>query len=273
MHAFRRDRLRARDRAEQAHDAGARARQRVPVRRRPSQRVGKVPDGLRRRAARSRAAMRAWSRSARPGSTFTATTRRARIRSAGSAPSSRIADELGLPVVIHQRSALEETLAILEEMRAPGRAACCTASTTGPTPSSARTRIGFKLGLGGVPDLRARRRSTRRCARRPADMLVLETDAPYLEPEPRSLRRNEPALLRRVRERLCELRGWMPEEADARHHAPTRREPVPSADRRRAHPRTRRLRRARRARTSSRAIRCRKSGDMPAPAPLHPRRR
>jgi len=42
---------------------------------------------------------------------------------------------------------------------------------------------------------------------------MLETDAPYLEPEPRSLRRNEPALLKRVVRRLCELRDWTPEEA------------------------------------------------------------
>jgi TatD DNase family protein len=47
----------------------------------------------------------------------------------------------------------------------------------------------------------------------PEDMLVLETDAPYLEPEPRSLKRNEPSLLTRVIARLCDLRGWTPEQA------------------------------------------------------------
>jgi TatD DNase family protein len=46
-------------------------------------------------------------------------------------------------------------------------------------------------------------------------MLVLETDAPYLEPEPRSLKRNEPSLLTRVVKRLCELRDWTPEQAVA----------------------------------------------------------
>ena len=48
----------------------------------------------------------------------------------------------------------------------------------------------------------------------PAERLMIETDAPYLEPEPRSLRRNEPGLLPRVVRRLCEIRGWSPEEAD-----------------------------------------------------------
>ena len=48
----------------------------------------------------------------------------------------------------------------------------------------------------------------------PPEMLVLETDSPYLEPEPRSLRRNEPGLLARVVPRLCELRGWTAAEMD-----------------------------------------------------------
>src|SRR6185503_1430398 len=46
----------------------------------------------------------------------------------------------------------------------------------------------------------------------PEDMLLLETDAPYLEPEPRSLKRNERSLLTRMVKRLCELREWTPEQ-------------------------------------------------------------
>src|SRR5216117_2058397 len=74
-------------------------------------------------------------------------------------------------------------------------------------------RIGFKLGLGGV--LTYGHDALDDAVRgAPAEMLLLETDSPYLEPEPRSLRRNEPALLRRVRARLCELKGWSEAEAD-----------------------------------------------------------
>jgi TatD DNase family protein len=78
----------------------------------------------------------------------------------------------------------------------------------------ARARAnGFKLGLGGVLTYgHAELEQAVRAA--PADMLMLETDSPYLEPEPRSLRRNEPALLERVRSKLCELRGWTPAEAE-----------------------------------------------------------
>lgn len=122
-----------------------------------------------------------------------------------------LADEVGLPVVIHQRSALEEVLAILEHARprAGGVLHCFDQDAT--TVARAR-KLGFRLGLGGVLTY-GHAALDAAVALAPEDMLVLETDAPYLEPEPRSLRRNEPSLLHRVVRRLCELRNWTPEQA------------------------------------------------------------
>lgn len=122
-----------------------------------------------------------------------------------------LADELGLPVVIHQRSALEETLAILEEARPAAGGVLHCFDQDAAAAERARA-IGFKLGLGGV--LTYGHEALEEAVRTaPEDMLLLETDAPYLEPEPRSLRRNEPGLLTRVVARLCELRGWTPAQA------------------------------------------------------------
>ena len=124
----------------------------------------------------------------------------------------QLADEVGLPVVIHQRSALEDTLAILEEMR-PVAGGVLHCFDDGPAAAERAHALGFKLGLGGVltyghPALEEAVKGA------PATMLVLETDSPYLEPEPRSLRRNEPRLLTRVQPRLAALRGWSADEAD-----------------------------------------------------------
>jgi TatD DNase family protein len=122
-----------------------------------------------------------------------------------------LADELGLPVVIHQRSALADVLAILEETRPQAGGVLHCFDQDAATVERARA-LGFKLGLGGVLTYgHAELDEAIRTA--PEDMLVLETDAPYLEPEPRSLKRNEPGLLTRVAARLCELRGWTPAEA------------------------------------------------------------
>jgi TatD DNase family protein len=122
-----------------------------------------------------------------------------------------LADEVGLPVVIHQRSALEDVLAILDETRPRAGGVLHCFDQDAATVERARA-LGFKLGLGGV--LTYGHEALDEAVRSaPEDMLVLETDSPYLEPEPRSLRRNEPSLLTRVIARLCELRDWTPAQA------------------------------------------------------------
>jgi TatD DNase family protein len=122
-----------------------------------------------------------------------------------------IATELGLPVVIHQRSALDDTLAILDEVRPPaGGVLHC--FDDGPAAVERAAALGFKLGLGGCLTY-GHEALDQAVAMAPENMLVLETDAPYLEPEPRSLKRNEPALLGRVIARLCAIRDWTPEQA------------------------------------------------------------
>jgi TatD DNase family protein len=123
-----------------------------------------------------------------------------------------LAGELGLPVVIHQRSALAETLAILEELR-PQAGGVLHCFDDGPEAVERAHALGFRLGIGGCLTYgHGALEAAVKVA--PAELLVLETDSPWLEPEPRSLRRNEPGLLTRVLRRLCELRGWTPGEAD-----------------------------------------------------------
>ena len=123
-----------------------------------------------------------------------------------------LADELGLPVVIHQRGALAETFAILEELR-PQAGGVLHCFDDGPEAVERARALAFRLGIGGC--LTYGHGPLEEAVKvAPAELLVLETDSPWLEPEPRSLRRNEPGLLTRVLLRLCELRGWTPEEAD-----------------------------------------------------------
>ena len=122
-----------------------------------------------------------------------------------------LADEVGLPVVIHQRNELERTMSMLEEAKVEAGGVLHCFDQDVATMERAH-KLGFKLGLGGVLTYgHAELDEAVRAA--PESMLILETDAPYLEPEPRSLRRNEPSLLTRVITRLCELRGWEPRQA------------------------------------------------------------
>jgi TatD DNase family protein len=124
-----------------------------------------------------------------------------------------LADEVGLPVIIHQRSQLDRVLAMLEEARPEAGGVLHCFDQDAATVVRARA-LGFKLGLGGVLTY-GHAELDEAVREAPENMLLLETDAPYLEPEPRSLKRNEPSLLTRVVKRLCEVRGWTPEQAVA----------------------------------------------------------
>lgn len=118
-----------------------------------------------------------------------------------------LADEMGLPVVIHQRSALEDVLSILEETK-PAAGGVMHCFDDGPAAAERAWALGFRIGLGGCLTY-GHEELERAVAAAPAEQIVLETDAPYLEPEPRSVRRNEPALLPRVASKLAEIRAGL----------------------------------------------------------------
>ncbi len=106
----------------------------------------------------------------------------------------RLAQEAGKPVVIHCREAIDEALLILEEFASiPALFHCF----TGTSEQAARiTDAGHLLGFTGAITYK-RNDELRRAVRQTSlDRMVVETDAPYLSPEPlRSQRINEPALV------------------------------------------------------------------------------
>lgn len=122
----------------------------------------------------------------------------------------RLAREMGLPLIVHSREAEADTLALLEEDGPPVAVMHCFA---GDRRAAARyVEMGYYLGLGGTLTYR-RNEELRRVAREtPLERILLETDAPYLPPEPWRGRRNEPAYVALVARALAELRGVKPEE-------------------------------------------------------------
>ncbi|MDQ0190176.1 TatD family hydrolase [Alicyclobacillus cycloheptanicus] len=118
-----------------------------------------------------------------------------------------IAARCGLPVVIHTRDAMADTLALLQS-ECRGRVRGVMHCFTG-TLEDAKTamNLGFFISFGGpvtfknAPDVREV------AARIPDEWLLAETDAPYLSPAPFRGKRNEPARVRLVVEKLAEVRG------------------------------------------------------------------
>lgn len=135
-----------------------------------------------------------------------------------------LAARAGLPVIVHQRRAEEPVLEVLAAWRHRLPAVILHCFTGGPELARRCCELDVYFGLGGVltfPNAEDLRRAVREVL--PPDRLLLETDAPFLAPQPRRGSRNEPAFLVHVVEVLAGLLGVTPGEAAALTSANARR--------------------------------------------------
>ncbi|TMJ05352.1 MAG: TatD family deoxyribonuclease [Bacillati bacterium ANGP1] len=129
--------------------------------------------------------------------------------------------ELGFPLIIHCREAFAEVLEILERQQATR---VIMHAFSGSVEIAARcVARGYYVSLAGPVTFRNARTVAQVAQEIPLEMLLVETDAPVLTPEPFRGRRNEPAHLRHIVQRIAELRGREPEEIAAATAANARR--------------------------------------------------
>ena len=106
----------------------------------------------------------------------------------------RLAAELELPVVLHQRDSLDDVERVLAEEL--GAAGGVMHSFTGPPESVGRfIDLGLHISISGIVTFKRADELRETAAAVPGDRLLIETDAPYLAPTPMRGRRNEPAYL------------------------------------------------------------------------------
>lgn len=127
----------------------------------------------------------------------------------------RMAAEAGKPLIVHSREAEQATLEILDAHLQPGQKVVM--HCFGADPNFARNCIarGFMLGIAGTvtfPNAQALRQVVERA---PLENLILETDCPYLAPQARRGRRNEPSFIPLTAQFVAELRGISVEELAA----------------------------------------------------------
>jgi len=118
-----------------------------------------------------------------------------------------------LPVIVHARRAVEETIALLR--RFEGLRGVVHSFGGSPEQAQQLWKIGFMIGLGGPLTYDRARRLHRVAAVVPIEQLLLETDAPDQPDSDHRGQRNEPARLIRVRDVVARLRGMSPEEVAA----------------------------------------------------------
>ena len=113
-----------------------------------------------------------------------------------------LAEELGLPVIVHDREAHGDTLDVLKKMQPKGVLHCFSGSK-----EMAREiiKLGMYIGLNGVVTFSNARKSLEVAKEIPIDRLVLETDAPYLAPVPHRGKRNDSSYIPHTAEKIANL--------------------------------------------------------------------
>lgn len=124
-----------------------------------------------------------------------------------------LAIELKLPLIVHIRDANEDSLKILKEYEdrlVGGVLHCFNAS-----PILLELSSKFYYGIGGVLTFKNGKKLVEILPKIPLDRLVLETDAPYLTPEPHRGKRNEPAFTTYVADKMADILGMSRDEVES----------------------------------------------------------
>jgi TatD DNase family protein len=113
----------------------------------------------------------------------------------------------GKPLIIHTRSAKEDTLRILDEEGGRNVGGVFHCFTEDRETAWKAVDLGFHVSFSGIVTFKNAQSIKEVAAELPLDRLLVETDAPYLAPAPHRGKTNEPAFVRHVAEELARLRG------------------------------------------------------------------
>lgn len=123
-----------------------------------------------------------------------------------------IAKELGRPIVIHDREAHGDILKILKEENAAQVGGIMHCYSGSWEMAQECMKLNFYISFGGPVTFKNGKRPQEVASKVPLERLLVETDAPYLTPEPHRGKRNEPAYVRHVAEKIAALRELSYEE-------------------------------------------------------------
>ena len=121
-----------------------------------------------------------------------------------------LARELNLPAIVHERDAHEDGMQVVRDFpEVTGVFHCYSGSA-----EMARQLVdkGWYIGFTGVLTFKNARKAIEVASSIPLERIVLETDCPYMSPEPFRGKRNDPGKLYRMAEKLAEIRGLTVEE-------------------------------------------------------------
>ena len=125
-----------------------------------------------------------------------------------------LAREEGLPIVVHSRDAAEDTLRVMKEAHAeeiPGVIHCYSYS---PEMAVEFVKMDYYIGVGGVVTFKNAKKLKETVEKIPLERILLETDCPYMAPEPHRGKRNDSTYIPYIVEKIAELKQVTPEEVE-----------------------------------------------------------
>ena len=121
----------------------------------------------------------------------------------------KIANKNNKPIIVHSREAIQDTYDIVKEMKARGVIHCYSGSLE---MALEFIKVGFCLGIGGICTFKNAKNIIRVIKGVSIDNIVLETDAPYLTPEPYRGKKNEPMYIPIIARKVAELKSLTEQE-------------------------------------------------------------
>ena len=125
-----------------------------------------------------------------------------------------LAKEAGKPIMVHSREAANDTMQVIKDTRAYDAGGIIHCYAYSPEMAREYVKMGFYLGVGGTVTFKNARKIKEVVAEIPLESLVLETDCPYLAPEPNRGKRNSSLNLPYVAAKIAEIKGCRKEEVE-----------------------------------------------------------
>ena len=120
-----------------------------------------------------------------------------------------IAQSHNLPVIIHSRDAMGDTLDILKKYKPKGVMHCFSGSAESALEV---VRLGMYIGFTGVLTFKNAKKAQAACAAVPTELLLLETDCPYMAPVPHRGERSDSSMIAFTAAKMAEIKGVSTEE-------------------------------------------------------------
>lgn len=124
----------------------------------------------------------------------------------------QLAHEVNLPIIIHSRDADEEVLNILKDEKAFNTGVVLHCFSGSAELARQYVKLGAYISMAGPVTYKNARKAVEVVKAIPLEYLFIETDSPYLTPEPHRGKRNEPALVKHVAEKIAEIKEISIEE-------------------------------------------------------------